>query len=324
MYFSHDTLDDLMHFVFEELLQRPVGTEATKGEFSEIVGAMLHLKNPRARLSKSRGRGRVFSAMGELLWYLTANNNLEFIQYYIPEYEKYAEDGFIFGGYGPRLFRMDGERDQVTNVIELLKRKPSSRKAVIQIFDSNDLVAEHKDIPCTCTLQFLIRDNRMHLVVNMRSNDAFLGLPHDVFAFTMLQEIMARSLGVEVGEYWHSVGSLHLYARNRDESQSYIDEGFQSSLVQMAPMPLGDPWESIKELLKVENVIRIGEEMDFESLPLPSYWLDLARLLKIYAFDKAGDINMAEALVAKLKDSVYGMYLQRKMESFEKKKSKQQ
>ena len=61
----------------------------------------------------------------------------------------------------------------------------------------------------------------------MRSNDAFKGLPHDVFCFTMLQEIFARTLGVHVGVYKHAVGSLHLYDKDRQKANQYLKEGIK-------------------------------------------------------------------------------------------------
>ena len=60
-------------------------------------------------------------------------------------------------------------------------------------------------------MQFIVRCEELHLFVCMRSNDAFMGLPHDVFAFTMLQELVARLIGCELGHYHHFVSSLHLY-----------------------------------------------------------------------------------------------------------------
>jgi thymidylate synthase len=84
-------------------------------------------------------------------------------------------------------------------VIELLGNRPTSRRAVIQIFNAEDIAAIHREIPCTTTLQFFVRNERLDMVTTMRSNDAYLGLPHDVFCFTMLQEIIARSLGREIG-----------------------------------------------------------------------------------------------------------------------------
>jgi thymidylate synthase len=106
----------------------------------------------------------------------------------------------------------------VADLISLLQKRPASRRAALQIYDARDLAQEHKDVPCTCTLQFFVRDGRLEMATYMRSNDAYLGLPHDVFAFTMLQELVARSLGVEVGVYRHMVGSLHLYEVDRANS----------------------------------------------------------------------------------------------------------
>jgi thymidylate synthase len=94
----------------------------------------------------------------------------------------------VHGGYGPRLFRHRAG-NQVQSAIEALKRGPSTRRAVVQIFDAEDVASRHKEVPCTCTLQFLVRRQRLHMLVSMRSNDAYKGLPHDVFCFTMLQEI---------------------------------------------------------------------------------------------------------------------------------------
>ena len=69
------------------------------------------------------------------------------------------------------------------------------------------------------------------MFTNMRSNDAFIGLPHDIFAFTMIQEIVARALKLEPGTYSHAVGSLHLYKTNRDAARKYLKEGWQSTVV---------------------------------------------------------------------------------------------
>src|SRR5207247_7673262 len=102
-------------------------------------------------------------------------------------------------------------------------------------------VDEHKDIPCTCTLQFMIRKDRLYLFTNMRSNDAFLGMAHDIFCFTMLQEIVARDLSIDIGTYKHSVGSFHLYETSVNSAKGYLSEGWQPTDTAMPPMPIGDP-----------------------------------------------------------------------------------
>lgn len=297
MYVSAPTLDDLMNEVLRDLLTRQPDVGATRGAASEIVGAMLHLQNPRARLSLTETRGKPFSALGELLWYLSGANDLDFIKYYIKKYEDETEDGkTVYGGYGPRLFNTRGQHNQITNVINLLRCKPTSRRAVIQIFDAIDISEPHKEVPCTCALQFLIRNSALHMFVCMRSNDAFIGLPHDVFAFTMIQELFARTLNVELGEYSHAVGSLHLYKDRINDAKKYLDEGFQSTKEPMPLMPLGDPWCAINALLEVEYRIRSDIDADIFDLDLSDYWMDLTFLLRIHALFKKK--NMTSFLIS--------------------------
>lgn len=286
IYFESDTFDDLLNDVLAKLLKQGKSITASRGNFSEIIGATLVLRNPRARLSRSESRGKIFSALGELFWYLSKSDDFEFIKYYIPEYRKsLEEDGTARSGYGERLFNFKGQ-NQVENVIDLLRRKRTSRRAVIQLFDSTDLSTDFKSIPCTCTLQFLVRENELHLLVNMRSNDAYVGLPHDVFAFTMLQEIIARSVCCELGSYMHTVGSLHLYARDSERAESYLSEGWQSP-VEMPSMPLGDPWSSLTVVSEIEALTRTMQSVDVEKLrQLDCYWQDICRLFSAYQVSK--------------------------------------
>jgi thymidylate synthase len=199
-YFIEQTLDDVMREAIRVIISDGGKIHPTKGPASELTGVTLEITNPRARLSRTETRGKPFSCLGEFCWYFSKSNSSTFISYYIPRYMEYDEEGIIFGGYGPRLFSHKNT-NQVANVISILRDKPDSRQAVIQIFDAADITEKHKDTPCTCTLQFMIRRNALHMLVYMRSNDVYLGLPHDVFSFTLLQEVIARSLSVEIGAY---------------------------------------------------------------------------------------------------------------------------
>src|SRR5437879_735593 len=83
---------------------------------SDILG-VVSPENARARLSRSENRGKSFSALGELLWYLSGRNDLSFIKEYVAAYEKDADrDGTIHGGYGPRLFAMRGTVNQIASI----------------------------------------------------------------------------------------------------------------------------------------------------------------------------------------------------------------
>ena len=70
----------------------------------------------------------------------------------------------LHGAYGPRLLRMRGCVNQIESVLALLKSYRASRRAVIQLFNAEDLTEHLKEIPCTCTLQFLVRGNRFLLL----------------------------------------------------------------------------------------------------------------------------------------------------------------
>lgn len=311
MYIHEKTLDDLLNKVFKKLLASKTHVIPTRGANSEITGVILEVANPRARLSRTEKKGKLFSSLGELLWYLSGTNKLDFIGYYLGDYGKFSDDGkTIHGGYGPRLFDQRGN-DQIGNIISLLKRKPTSRQAVIQLFDASDLAKKYKDIPCTCTLQFMIRDGKLNILTSMRSNDAFLGLPHDVFAFTMLQEILARSLGVELGSYKHVVGSLHLYDQDRENAKQYIKEGYQQ-IVPMPPFPEGEPWEAIKKVLEAEEKIRTGRKFEIKTEPLEPFWKDIISLLQIFGAIKKKNPSAIAGFKKNLSTNIYNTYIDRR------------
>ncbi len=222
MHIKGKSVDDLLRGVFKAILQRGIRVSSTKGDNRELFAVLLELSQPLARLSRTESKGRLFSALGELLWYLAGSNELKFIEYYLRHYRELSEDKeTLWGAYGPRLFNMRGI-NQLDRVINILRRKPLTRQAVIQLFNAEDISEKREDVPCTCTLQFVVRNDYLHLFVSMRSNDAFIGLPHDIFAFTMIQEIMARTLNLKLGIYKHAAGSLHLYDNHLANAQEYL------------------------------------------------------------------------------------------------------
>lgn len=305
-----DTLDDVLRDLYPRLLGSSRTVETTRGRTYEIVGTLVEILRPRARLSRTETRGKAFTCLGELMWYLSRDNKLDLIAHYIPEYEKESEDKItVYGGYGPRLFRQRG-LDQIDQILDLLRRKPNSRRAVVQIFNAEDIEQHRREIPCTTTLQFLARDGKLHMLTTMRSNDAFIGLPHDVFCFTMLQEIVARTLDFEIGTYKHFVGSMHFYEDSAERVQAYLDEGIQPT-IEMPPMPLGDPWPSLRTVVDAERRIREGQDLDADGLCLDQYWADLVRLLQIYS--ATGDTDRVETLMKNMIFPKYAVYIRNRV-----------
>lgn len=311
-----ETIDDLLIEVLEKLLSQKSSILTTRGQTKEIIGTTLTLDDPLSRISLSETKGTIFSALGELLWYLSGDNKLDFIKYYIKDYSKESEDGeTIHGGYGPRLFSCKGaESKQVGYIIEVLRNKPNTRRAIIPIIEVNDIACQRIEIPCTSTLQFFIRDKKLIMHTCMRSNDAFRGLPHDIFAFTMLQEIIAKTLGLDLGSYIHTVGSLHIYEKEIKRIKGYIDEGFQSTLIKMPSMPEGDPWKDIRKLLEFEELCR-NDKFKIKEIGKieQGYWGDIKRLLLVYNMIKNDKKESIKAILGLFNNDIYKPYIMKRI-----------
>jgi thymidylate synthase len=125
----------------------------------------------------------------------------------------------------------------------------------------------------------------------------------------MIQELIARKVGAELGSYVHVVGSMHLYEPQIEEARAFLGEGWQST-IPMPAMPSGDPSEGIKWLLTVEQQLREGSDPLRVALRGPDpYWSDLACLLAIFALTKQKRLGQTQALQATLTSEVYDLYV---------------
>lgn len=299
------SVDDILLNTFDLLMKKGTKHSATKGDFIEYDSCLITLTNPVARLSRTDIKQTIYSCLGEFFWYLSGSEASEFISYYLKDYINYAEDdGRVHGAYGKRIFDYDGQFNQYDQVLQRLKVKPTTRQAVIQLFGAHDTADSYKDIPCTLSWQFMIRNERLNMYVNMRSNDAYKGLPHDIFVFTMLQEIISIELGVEVGQYHHYVGSLHVYEENLADVKSFINKGWTDEAPVMAKMPKVMNFSLIKsEILKLEEKIRQQDITADEIIKtkLDRYWIDI--LLLLFSFGEKrkfgkGNLSFEEYVVS--------------------------
>ena len=168
-----------------------------------------------------------------------------------------------------------------------------------------------KDIACATSMQFLLRENKLHAVIYMRSNDAFLGFPYDVFLFTMLQELLASELTVPIGNYYHCVASFHLYEKNITAAESLLRVSLSSGL----EMPPLCHHEDLGTFLKTERTLRLGSD-SAESLieGLPTYWRQLAEVLRWYSLVKRRAAR-SEALRVISSDSPYRELIKQQLAS---------
>lgn len=197
-------------------------------KIKEKLGHSFRISDIRDRIPYVPHRDLSISYLiAELVWYLSANNSTEWISNYSAFWKNISDDGVTANSaYGARIFNSHPyQKSSLTSenfelwtqwsyVKEELKNDPDSRRAVIHIRMPQDSMLAKKDVPCTLSLQFFIRDDSLHQVVSMRSSDLILGLAYDVPAFTIFQELLALELGVECGSYTHVSNSLHIYERH--------------------------------------------------------------------------------------------------------------
>jgi len=153
-------------------------------------------------------------AILEWLWYLNADPSVTNIGKFASIWNDIADShGRVESNYGVYL------KPQWYWVVEELIKDPDSRRATIVINHSTHKNKNPKDYPCTQYIHFFIRNNKLHLQVSMRSNDAVFGFCNDVFTFCLFQQLMKnelnnRGLHVDLGKYYHAAGSFHVYDRH--------------------------------------------------------------------------------------------------------------
>jgi len=139
----------------------------------------------------------------------------------------------------------------------------------------------------------------------MRSNDVMLGFGYDIFSFTMLQEMMAIELGVELGWYQHVVGSLHAYERDRKRIEDISSEAVLREPPEMGPMT---DLTAIDAVLQHERVLRERGETSIPS-GLPLYWRQILVVLRLYRLRREGQFDAAAIAAEELRDSPYAVLL---------------
>lgn len=154
---------------------------------------------------------------GELLWYINGSNSKDFIGKFGKLWNDISDDGITNNSAYGYIIKYKHGFNQIEKIIELLKVDKNSRRAVININIPNINVIETKDEMCTIALQFLIRDNKLHCTVMMRSNDIWFGLPYDIIFFTICQKYIADALGLQYGTYTHFATSLHYYLKDEEK-----------------------------------------------------------------------------------------------------------
>lgn len=191
----------------EQLPHEPI-VPTRMGPFHEIVNLNLTIQDPRNRLAVFTDDWEGFESYlaAQWVWYATGQQDTWIKRFHPSAWERVSnESKDVNSNYGQYVWK----EGQFKHCLNLLKEDPSSRRAVIMLNRKEVALSQTKDHICTTSLQFLVRNDHLHMITTMRSNELNFGFRTDVFFFTLLQEIMATELGCQLGEYYHNVGSFH-------------------------------------------------------------------------------------------------------------------
>lgn len=152
----------------------------------------------------------------EFLWYLKGDKADLSIVKHAKLWEDCVKDGVINSNYGQYIF---GKNNQLEKTVKELIRDKDTRRATIVILQPYHLTGDEVDVPCTNTISFRIRDNKLNMTVKMRSQDAYFGFGSDIPCFSFIHEIMFNILrekypSLKLGMYHHFVDSFHIYEKH--------------------------------------------------------------------------------------------------------------
>ena len=285
----------------------------------EIANHSFSLANPLQRVLP-RLAGRPFNltaAVGRFVWMMTGSNRLDDIQYYDPRALRFSDDGYSIPGSsdGARLLNPRPGLNQLERVIDLLVSDESTRRAVAVIYHPEDAGRRSKDVPCHIGVAYNVRSGALNGTTIMRSCNAARVLPYDLFLFTLLFEIVSKSIGRSLGAYHQFTVSMHVYL---DEvSASDIADLDNSAVPPMPSMPDEDPMPRLRELAKAEREIRnffAGGTSAQDAIEygtglgeaLGGYWSSFALVLLTHAARRSsGRTGVAEELTAFARDRIF-------------------
>lgn len=327
-YIKADSFEKGYYAVMEQIMLYGEESSPRGQKIKELRGMHLEITNPRKRLIFNGQRDlNLFFNMGECLWYLSGSNDVEQVSFYNKAWRKYSDDGkTLNSAYGNRIFGNESRVgfDQWKTIIELLRRDPDSRQAIIHIHLPKDLFESSKDVPCTLHFQFFIRGGKLEMHTTMRSNDIIWGSTYDIFSFTMFQELIALELGIPMGGYHHHVGSWHIYDYHEELCKkilsNQVSDEWSLEMLVMKEVDLN----LLNYMLAVEKQIRLADGPKTTSVigvvaaqsHLTQYWRDWLVVLLCHKFWRLNDIENYKQVMA-YSNHVYLPFLERKLVSWQ-------
>ena len=179
-------------------------------------------------------------ACGHLLWALAGSKDVRWIAYYNERGRAFSSDGVTLDGApGPRLM---GPGQPLVDHVDLLRRDPSTRRALLPMIGGSGAWLRSNDVPCQVGLQHWVRNGAVRGLSLMRSQSAALLWPLDAFFASSIQCLVAAELALPVGSHDYFSASLHIYEDEREtvdriRVQGVIDAPFAPVTQGLSALP---------------------------------------------------------------------------------------
>ncbi|MEC0228920.1 thymidylate synthase [Paenibacillus alba] len=169
----------------------------------------------------------VRSIFHELLWFLTGNTNVQYLQENgVTIWDEWADEqgdlGRVYGAQWRTWAAPNGQAiDQISNLIAQLKKNPDSRRHLVSAWN----VAEVESMalpPCHYAFQFYVANGRLSCMFQMRSVDTFLGLPFNLASYALLTHMVAQQCELEVGDLVWTGGDVHIYSNHFEQVKTQL------------------------------------------------------------------------------------------------------
>lgn len=168
------------------------------------------------------------SIIYELLWFLRGDTNIKYLtDNKVRIWNEWADSNGDLGpvyGYQWRSWPTPngGHIDQISNVIESLKKNPDSRRHLVSAWNVA-CIEEMALPPCHILFQFYVADNKLSCQLYQRSADVFLGVPFNIASYALLTMMVAQSVGLQIGDFVHTLGDAHIYSNHNEQVKIQLE-----------------------------------------------------------------------------------------------------
>jgi thymidylate synthase len=172
------------------------------------------------------------SIIYELLWFLNGDTNVKYLQENgVRIWNEWADEegnlGPVYGKQWVSWSGADGETiNQIQRAVDLIKTNPDSRRIIVNAWNVADLPKMHLS-PCHALFQFYVADGKLSCQLYQRSADVFLGVPFNIASYALLTMMMAQVCDLELGEFVHTFGDVHLYHNHLEQAKLQLSRDFR-------------------------------------------------------------------------------------------------